>query len=109
MKEEVAKKWVAALRSGDYKQCKENMCVTTGNGGLAYCCLGVLDTLYTGYREARRDEHGCDFLPLDTMKWAGMKSKRGDRGVEVNLAHLNDAGASFAEIADIIEKEWETL
>ena len=37
MKEDIAKKWVKALRSGKYKQCQKRL-----YDGEGYCCLGVL-------------------------------------------------------------------
>ena|SRR6478736_5258237 len=37
MKTELKNKWVAALRSGEYKQGKEFLCKND-----SYCCLGVL-------------------------------------------------------------------
>ncbi len=55
MKKEVADKWVAALRSGEYQQCQSRLRdadVKEGSGaeqitpGARFCCLGVLCDLY---------------------------------------------------------------
>ena len=39
MKKEIAKKWVAALRSGEYKQTRETLAC---DARTKHCCLGVL-------------------------------------------------------------------
>jgi len=40
--EKLIRKWIAALRSGKYKQTHEALCVENASGQKAYCCLGVL-------------------------------------------------------------------
>ncbi len=35
------RKWIAALRSGDYKQTIGTLVEQDGNNGYKYCCLGV--------------------------------------------------------------------
>ncbi len=133
--------WVAALRSGKYKQTKHVL--KSLNGVPSYCCLGVACEVAI---EAGLDlEHGeivkegiakpvvgvygeegdSESLPQEVMEWLGMNVSDGGfnmeterwHGVirdldlgEVNsqrvnktLASLNDRGATFAQIADIIE------
>ena len=54
MKKEIADKWVAALRSGDYKQVHAYLHTPAG-----YCCLGVLC-------EITKEEIGATWtFPLD--------------------------------------------
>lgn len=113
MKEEIAKQWVAALRSGEYEQGEAYL---TADG--RDCCLGVLCKLYGGRSrlETRCDErkvvvYGSDStqeLPASVRKWSGMRSADGYRHGG-SLACLNDNGKTFAEIADIIEAEWRAL
>lgn len=43
MKEKIAKKWVKALRSGNYSQTTGKLCNPHGD---SFCCLGVLTELY---------------------------------------------------------------
>lgn len=43
MPKELLAKWLAALRSGEYKQSRESL--YDGNG---YCCLGVLQKIHVG-------------------------------------------------------------
>lgn len=70
-----------------------------------------------------RNSRICEFdsnygsLPYRVMRWAGMKSDDGSFDTDVpfnessadNLAYLNDNGAKFAEIADIIEDRVKEL
>ena len=110
MKKDVMEKWVAALRSGEYKQ---------GRGWLIskeneYCCLGVL----------------CEISPTDlnqnynnlfpngsTLRWAGLKTNDGrlpkiyktKKEPSNLLTDLNDRGLSFKQIANIIEHNYKEL
>ena len=53
MNREVMKKWVAALRSGEYMQANGELRVANEDGSHSYCCLGVLCELH-------RKEHNAD-------------------------------------------------
>lgn len=116
MLNENAKKWVAALRSGEYKQ-------TCGalKGADGYCCLGVAcaiaiqagvgswpQTLTTGQ------------LPTEIQHYFGLRNSTpgyyDNTGERRTLEGHNDgykekgiAPKSFAEIADIIESEQAVL
>jgi hypothetical protein len=122
MLNENAKKWVAALRSGEYRQAqqvlrKENK----------FCCLGVACDLYG-------KEHGIEWkkvgdayyfldekmvLPKSVKEWLGTLTSgtffedksvpEKDRYRHTQLSSKNDRDSSFAEIADIIESEPEGL
>lgn len=128
MKKEIAKIWVEALRSGKYKQ-GVGMLATKDNG---YCCLGVLCELAEKEDIVHRIEDddvdrtkdrwafGSDAedfngltLPQSVVTWAGMKTDVGMYARDVltysDLAQENDAGKTFAEIADIIEREVDNL
>lgn len=116
MKKSVAKKWVKALRSGEYKQGKGRLVDRNDN----FCCLGVLcniapDSLgewvsnnkYVNW-EFKDNEGETDLLlpPSKIIEWAGMNSFDGYvlYPTEISVAEMNDDGASFDEIADFIEK-----
>jgi hypothetical protein len=109
---EVKRAWVEALRSGKYKQATGRLRRVDG-----YCCLGVLCNLY---KESHQDcnwseESDCfcfviheentdpamDFLPEKVVEWAGLDSSDPHDGT---LVGLNDRGATFDEIADVIEE-----
>lgn len=117
MKYNIMKKWVKALRSGDYKQGRETLC-SDGK----YCCLGVLCDLASkedichktedsfGFNSVDYDERD-DVLPQSVRDWSGMKTDSGDRiGKRISLLELNDTNRySFKRIANIIEKEYKDL
>lgn len=120
MDRDIATRWVKALRSGRYKQAKEHLASTAG-----MCCLGVLCTILRT-RVDKSDDAYWEFgiernrlnLPAEVQARAGIKSRGGvfysllhDDGkiYRRELSALNDSGKSFAEIADMIEKNWELL
>jgi hypothetical protein len=120
MKKEIAMQWVAALRSGDYKQGRSLL----RNSDDAFCCLGVLCNLHAQAHpeeaklqtDLQRYYGFHDELPPTVRAWSGMEKPLGARhstgltpGLDDTLADLNDTGYSFAQIADVIEQEWEML
>lgn len=42
MKAEYKRRWVEALRSGDYDQATEKLTIVDDNGNKSHCCLGLL-------------------------------------------------------------------
>jgi hypothetical protein len=113
---EARKLWVEALRSGDYPQ-------TTGTlrDEHGYCCLGVAceiavqngvikpATATCGLRYVYGYADGV--LPRSVKQWLGLATADGgfltyDR---TSLARMNDAGAPFEDIADVIEREPDGL
>jgi hypothetical protein len=111
MLNENAKKWVAALRSGEYRQGKNYL-----NNAGKFCCLGIACELasqegVTTKKVAFRDNHevlpydgNVLSLPTSVKKWLGLRLELGQYG-NGSLAHLNDTDKTFAEIADVIESE----
>ena len=114
MNADVKVRWVERLRSGGDKQ---------GRGALrqdnAFCCLGVLCDIYaqeTGTKwvgNYDRDDGDMSFLgavedlPTAVCEWAGLDTSDPYVTIdgEVNvLAVANDAGSTFAQIADLIEE-----
>lgn len=118
MNKEIKAKWIEALRSGKYAQTTDGVLFD----GEAYCCLGVLcDVL--GLKPDYNEERGrwyfhhnglrdYEVLPEPLAEELGLTicgdlpnkvefegHERGD------LAHLNDKGADFNFIADVIEKQ----
>lgn len=122
MLNENAKKWVAALRSGKYPQTKHFL-----NNGVGYCCLGVACELAiedgVDIHKAESEYNGTKVivygdsaktLSNPVLNWLGLRTRAGgynfvDQIDEESLAGHNDAGKSFAEIANIIESEPEGL
>ncbi len=92
----IQEKWIKALRSGEYDQCKG----TLRDEGGRYCCLGVL------YHVVRGTEPPVGINVLDDymIGATGVKSPTAACNTTVlSLAVLNDSGKSFIEIADFIE------
>jgi hypothetical protein len=100
------RQWIAALRSGKFKQ---------GTGFLkkdgGYCCLGVLcEVAGVPSRRVAKGSHTYTFEgqiyfpPLSVMHMVGLKTENGavDEGQE-NLVLLNETGSTFKEIATFIE------
>lgn len=124
MKKEVKEKWLNALRSGEYQQCKGAL----KRGENNFCCLGVLSDIYQKENpDLKWESHPNhpDVLTLSCQKneisegpfqlcEQVMKFAEIDESLTKNifikefnstLVQLNDInGKSFAEIADIIEK-----
>ena len=113
------RKWVEALRSGEYRQ-------TTGvlRDRDGFCCLGVLcDIAEKGtwiiengsrfFYEGRDLNYFCSAaaLPEPVLRLAGLRTKAGriSESEGHSLSEMNDAGCSFARIADLIEAEPEGL
>lgn len=131
MNPEIKAKWVAALRSGQFKQGKHVLHNTDDN---SFCCLGVLCEINglkkspttavinseTGekvncssyeyesveYQFATTNER---VLPRAALVKLGLEDHEKFQNpniaeYEKSLAELNDSGHSFEQIADIIEK-----
>lgn len=104
MDADVKKKWVEALRSGDYKQGRAMLRPSKDR----YCCLGVLcEVLEIEYPMNRYN------LPYRALVLSGLSAESPTvvkDGTTVSLALLNDGfdgkeSLSFPEIADLIEEQ----
>jgi len=122
MKSSLARRWAAALESGEYQQTDGRL----RNGG-NFCCLGVLCNLHAqDHPEIAQDEDDPDsYLGADTdlptlvKDWAGMACTGGafsdaitdsEGNYRHSLIELNDeAGYTFPEIAKVIRKHWKEL
>lgn len=108
MKKSIMKKWVAALRSGEFTQIQGALENPSGN-----CCLGVLCNLalvegICDYKCGLFDGESA-VLPKSVQKWSGITSASAIFGAN-SLTHQNDsADKSFLQIANIIEKNYKKL
>lgn len=138
MNEQIAKQWVAALRSGKYNQGQGFLCRIDPYGNKYHCCLGVLcEVLGVEGKKIDLEEDPdtkdiidpnqtivaydyCVKLPPEVVsKSAEFVNPTGNpRIFGVNndmdtLADLNDGifgrPFTFNEIADIIEEKWSNL
>lgn len=119
MKKKIAEKWVAALRSGEYKQGTKYL-----RSGDKFCCLGVLcdlavkeniitDPVKKAINNSiyEYDHSDAGIASYSVREWSGLRDCMGmyDHSNPMGLAELNDSGKTFAEIADIIEKHYKEL
>ena len=113
-------KWIAALRSGEFKQGRGQL--LTNYGG--YCCLGVACEVYRrenggewidkeiGSGETQKEFKGsAAVLPVEVEDWLGISSHNPmlfDSDNEYHSAtDLNDSfGYTFDQIADAIERTY---
>ena len=111
---EFFKKWIAALRSGKYKQ---GYAYLHRNG--RFCAIGVacdlmadkllLDTTRRGATSYNGLENGP---PPAVVRELGLQSLAFQRyytvdGLSIiNIVQANDLGLTFEQIADLAEQEW---
>lgn len=121
MNRDIATAWIADLRTPGLAQAEGYLMLENG----AACCLGRLCLLLGMARHLDGDEGYYRFsastctLPIAAMTMAGLwcdfGAPRDERKITVagkeydSLSDANDAGRTFAEIADAIEANWERL
>lgn len=91
MNPEIKSLWLAALRSGEYRQGQHDLLDSDGNA----CCLGVL-CLIQGCSPGRIAGEALSTVFEEFN--AGL-----DRSAQQKLAAKNDDGETFLQIADYIE------
>lgn len=131
---EIMRRWVTALRSGEYTQGRSALRREYPSGRVEHCCLGVLTDLAIkdgapgavsweppsrGMRIALLGGIEFGMLPLWVQTWAGLDDEcpafdvpdhDHDSGeaclAEQGAAELNDSGVwSFNDIATLIEEQ----
>ncbi len=109
MNQEIKKRWIEALRSGEYQQGKESL-FHCGK----FCCLGVLTDLYIKEHGLQWKQYSAGLwgfeeeggvLPPSVRKWSGILDAN-PMILDASAADHNDFYAEdFATIADYIEKD----
>lgn len=103
-------KWVAALRSGTFRQGTGFLAAKRGDEKFGHCCLGVLCAITPKVKSAGEISRGVRayryggsvsdaFLPKPFAEAVGL-----DQATQDRLANMNDNGLSFDEIADWIDE-----
>lgn len=90
MNPELKEKWLIALRSGDYSQCK----LVLGDENGSYCCLGVLCKI-----------SNIPFIKdnlLEGNRWDDLGLTGKDKTILITMN--DDQDKSFNEIADWIQE-----
>lgn len=118
MKPNVKEKWVAALRSGEYRKGFDYL--KTGAQRESFCYLGVLTDIYI-------KEHGLEWesgedrifkfggtsmcLAPEVMEWSGLDDAeecllyRGGKWGIVDISDDRDYSLPFEEFADLVEDQ----
>lgn len=106
MDKAIKKKWLKALRSGNYKKGIGNLCKIR-NGEACYCALGVLVEEMEGegvwekclFPYNRMHVSGYEFMPpLHIRGPAGLSNQQCEK-----IAELNDCSKGFDKVVDYIE------
>jgi hypothetical protein len=102
MKPAVKKRWVKALRSGEYEQTQARLHDEDG-----FCCLGVLLDVEHSF-DWEWDEYAkCWCIDGNHIHLPGFEFNHEYKlsvSEEETLAGMNDDGCTFPEIADWIEE-----
>lgn len=115
MNPDIKAQWVAALRSGEYKQGKERLHTAKDD---SYCCLGVLcevavkagvDLAIDAYSVGKSYDNDGHTLNEKVQTWAGLldcnpRTSEGEYE-DLELAGLNDQGYTFEQLAAVIERD----
>lgn len=119
MNKRIKKKWLKALRSGEYQQVQNELRKIDNNGNtIGFCCLGVLCNIHAqkhpnvalGEKDPSRYLGMGGTLPTIVQDWAGLSDGEGGnvvyKGRAYSLVDLNDIlKLSFKKIANIVEKQ----
>lgn len=115
MNKQVKDKWIAALRSGKYKQTRGFLGDMNG-----HCCLGVLCEVFADEgnplsvcmtQQNVVSYNGCTrYPPPDVLEWAGLQNNEGRASnADHCVAFVNDDSYSFAPSIDYILQHWENM
>lgn len=107
MNPDVKTRWVAALRSGNYRQARNYLRTAEG-----YCCLGVLCDIVDpdGWEDTLLPLMGAGVARQPHRGHLGAPNERISAHAELDehlikeLVNMNDGGHTFASIADWIEQ-----
>lgn len=116
MNQKIKTSWVKALRSGDYQQGTQSLCIDN-----KFCCLGVLTDLYqkdhnTNKLEVSAVSDGSlayggyserSYLPEEVKNWAELECISPNvmyLGYTHSLTLLNDSELTFIELSNLIEE-----
>lgn len=120
IKPEIKKRWIEALRSGEYEQAIGVLRKTDGVGRQRYCCLGVLCDVVK-FDDALLGT----FTNVERPRWSAVTNRFGDHATDppeivdryvtsgpyqdwTALMERNDGDGgkpqSFAQIANLIER-----
>lgn len=113
MKAMYKKRWLAALRSGEYDKTKGCLVRSTKKGD-SFCCLGVLEDIM-GTEFVRRSNplpwdpknslHPVGSSQDTTLTHKTERKTKLNSTHQTNLAELNDHSTTFASVIKYIEEK----
>jgi hypothetical protein len=99
-------KWVDELRAENHAQTTGTLKRNLSDGKVGYCCLGVYVEKVKGKKikavSSTSKKEGAD-------KWYGVCEKDILSYIRKLGVEMNDTGHTFAEIADMIETEYQSI
>lgn len=100
MNKKIKAQWIAALKSGEYKQGKNKLRTKVGS----FCCLGVLCNLHAQAHPeiAARQTKMKDTLPDEVVKWASLEKNNPLIGKNSATTCNDVLGYNFTKIANLI-------
>lgn len=117
MKPDVKEKWLAALRSGKYRQGTGYLKYQVNDGTIRHCCLGVLceiaiqeHAILEKFSNEPTDLHFFPIgaanavLPWSVARWAGLTECNPAVPNHETLASLNDDSDDFDLVIETIEE-----
>ena len=103
---ELMEKWVAALRSGEYKQHRGAL-RSHEDDDVGFCCLGVLRNIEPGIERLKAEFTDDDEELLDENSlWKFLGVREQDGFFQTQYSEWNDIGVPFSEIANRLETQW---
>lgn len=112
MTPQLKQSWIAALRSGRYRQGRGLLRQRRLRDGTYFCAIGVLfDLVATAMQWDRLTKLGVGagitdevpgYIPPEILGEIGMSAAQ-----ESLIAGLNDSGKTFEQIADVIERDFD--
>lgn len=103
MNKDIKDRWISALRSGGFKQCKGKLCLKE-NDTYFYCVLGVLHSIYDGM-ENLNNAFDLNFNEI-INKWSGINNEQRCELVRMNDNARKGEGKNFSQLADYIERNF---
>ena len=103
MDPELKAKWIAALRSGKYRQAKSSLRRRISKSVVGYCCLGVACNIVSNRKWHRSDESVEMFDWGDVRYYTDHLDFLDGKAIETLITMNDGEDASFDDIADWVE------
>lgn len=123
MDEVVLDEWIDALRGGNFIQGESNLIYKVDRAfeddedgredGTYHCCLGVFMELNGGFDNKYDDTDGemlsSEYAYNNGLACSDPAEEKPQYNLQYWLAHMNDGGKTFADIADFLDENREFI